>query len=141
MRRLYLQIYTTFLGILLLFCGLVTVASLLIPMHPQEHLLLDGMGAVLSELLPGPDRPVGELQAALEHLGRLLPIHLAVHSATGARLAAVGDPLPTLPPDRLVRGWVRARGTGPTIALSLPDGRFVVVCWQPQHRAVGLLEH
>src|SRR2546425_7714838 len=29
---------------------------------------LDGMGAVLSELLPRPERPVHELQAAVEHL-------------------------------------------------------------------------
>ena len=103
MRRLYLQIYLAFLGILLLFGGLVTVASLLIPLHPQEHLLLDGMGAVLSELLPGPQRPVHELQAAVEHLRRLLPIDLAVHSADGALLAAVGPPLPAPPPERSFR--------------------------------------
>ena len=36
MRRLYLQIYAAFLGILLLFGALVTVASLLLPIHPQE---------------------------------------------------------------------------------------------------------
>ena len=77
MRRLYLQIYLAFLGILLLFGGLVTVASLLLPLHPQEHFLFDGMGGVLSELLPGPERPVGELQAAVEHLRHLLPLDLA----------------------------------------------------------------
>ena len=42
MRRLYLQIYLAFLGILLLFGMLVTLASLLLPLHPQEHLLLMG---------------------------------------------------------------------------------------------------
>ena len=130
MRRLYLQIYTAFLGILLLFGGLVTVASLLIPIQPQEHVLLDGMGVVLSEFLPGPERPMDELQAAVERLGRLLPIHLAVHSADGARLAAVGPPLPAPPPERIARGWMRARGAGPTVALALPDGRFVVARWQ-----------
>jgi hypothetical protein len=90
MRRLYLQIYLAFLGILLLFGVLVTVASLLIPLHPQDHLLFNGIGAVLSELLPGPQRPAHELQAAVEHLRRLLPIDLTVHSADGALLAAVG---------------------------------------------------
>jgi len=139
MRRLYLQIYLAFLGILLLFGGLVTVASLLIPLHPQEHLLLDGMGAVLSELLPGPQRPVHELQAAVEHLRRLLPIDLAVHSADGALLAAVGPPLPAPPPQHMAPGWMRARGAGPTVALALPDGRFVVVRWQRPHRPLGLL--
>src|SRR5262245_31868414 len=139
MRRLYLQIYLAFLGILLLFGVLVTVASLLIPMHPQEHFLFDGLGAVLSELLPGPERPVGELQAAVEHLRRLLPIDLAVHSADGALLAAVGPPLPAPPPQHMVSGWMRARGAGPTVTLALPDGRFVVARWQRPHRALGLL--
>src|SRR5262245_29710635 len=137
MRRLYLQIYTTFLGILLLFGVLVSVASLLIPVHPQDH--LDGLGVVLSELLPGPDRPVAELQAAVTRLGRLLPIHLAVRSSDGTLLAAVGPPLPAPPPERRARGWMRARGAGPTVALSLPDGRSVVARWRPPHRALGWL--
>jgi signal transduction histidine kinase len=140
MRRLYLQIYLAFLGILLLFGGLVTVASLLIPMHPQEHFLFDGMGAVLSELLLGPERPVGELQAAVEHLRHLLPIDLAVHSADGALLAAVGPPLPAPLPQHMAPGWMRARGAAAhTVTLALPDGRFVVARWQRPHRAVGLL--
>jgi signal transduction histidine kinase len=139
MRRLYLQIYLAFLGILLLFGVLVTVASLLIPLHPQDHLLFDGIGAVLSELVPGPQRPVHELQAAVEHLRRLLPIDLAVYSADGALLAAVGPPLPAPPPQHMVPGWMRARGAGPTVALALPDGRFVVARWQRPHRHVGLL--
>jgi signal transduction histidine kinase len=139
MRRLYLQIYLAFLGILLLFGVLVTVASLLIPMHPQEHFLFDGLGAVLSELLPGPERPVGELQAAVEHLRRLLPIDLAVHSADGALLAAVGPPLPAPLPQHIAPGWMRARGASPTVALALPDGRFVIARWQRPHRHLGLL--
>jgi hypothetical protein len=139
MRRLYLQIYVASLGILLLFGVLVTVASLLIPMHPREHLLFDGMGAVLSELLPGPERLVPELQAAVEHLRRLLPIDLAVYSADGALLAAVGPPLQAPPPQHMPPGWMHARGAGPTVALPLPDGRSVVARWQRSHRPLGLL--
>ena len=137
MRRLYLQIYVTFLGILLLFGVLVCIASLLIPVHPQDHLA--GLGVVLSELLPGPDRPVAELQAAVQHLGQLLPIHLAVRSPDGTLLAAVGPPLPAPPPEQRAHGWMRARGAGPTVALSLPDGRIVVARWRPPHRILGLL--
>jgi signal transduction histidine kinase len=139
MRRLYLQIYAAFLGILLLFGVLVTVASLLIPVHPQDPQLLDELGTVLSELLPGLERPVDELQAAVTRLGRLFPIHLTVRSPDGVLLAAVGPPLPAPPPERLASGWIRARGAGPTVALSLPDGRVVVARWQPQHRPFGLL--
>src|SRR5262245_17422032 len=137
MRRLYLQIYITFLGVLLLFGVLVCTASLLIPVHPQDY--LNGLGAVLSELLPGPDRPMAELQAAVQHLGHLLPIHLAVRSPDGTLLAASGQPLPAPLPEQRTPGWMWARGTGPTVALSLPDGRLVVARWRPPHRALGLL--
>ena len=139
MRRLYLQIYVAFLGILLLFGVLVTVASLLLPMHPQDPLLLDRVGHCPRRLLPGPDRPVDELQAAVARLGRLFPIHLTVRSPDGVLLAAVGPPLRP-PPERMAYGWRRARGAGPTMALPLPDGRVVVVRWQPRHRPFGLLE-
>jgi hypothetical protein len=76
MRRLYLQIYVTFLGILVLFIMLVSIASLLSPMGTHDRGLLKG--AVLAELLPGPDRPLDELQAVVERLGHLLPVDLAV---------------------------------------------------------------
>jgi signal transduction histidine kinase len=139
MRRLYLQIYVTVLGILVLFGVLVSITSLLLPTAPQDRRVLDGVGAVLGELLPGPDRPIDELQAAVEHLGHLLPVGLAVRGADGTVLAAVGDPLPASPPGRTTDGWMRSRGTGPTVALSLPDGRRVVVRWQHHHRAFGWL--
>jgi len=137
MRRLYLQIYVTFLGILLLFGVLLSVAWLLIPVHTHDHLA--GLGVVLSELLPGPDRPVAELQAAVQHLGQLLPIHLTVHSSDGTLLAAVGPPLPTPALEQRAQGWMWAGGAGPTVALSLPDGRLVVAHWRPPYRALGLL--
>jgi signal transduction histidine kinase len=141
MRRLYLHIYLTFLGILVLFVGLVSIPSLLSPTDSQERrVLVDGLGAVLGEWLPGPDRPLDELQAAVERLGQLLPVHLTVREADGTLLAAVGEPLPAAPP-----GWTPAGGrmrshvAGPTVALSLPDGRRVVVHWLRPRRPFGVL--
>jgi signal transduction histidine kinase len=138
MPKLYLQIYTVFLSILLLFGGLVTVASLLLPAHPQDH--LEELSVVLNELLPGPERPMAELQAAVAQLGRLFPVQLEVRSAQDTLLAASGPPLPLPPPplDRLARGWMRVRGDRPTVALALPDGRVVVARRHPPHRRVGL---
>jgi signal transduction histidine kinase len=137
MRRLYLQIYATFLGILLLFGGLVSVASLLFPVHQQEH--FEALGTVFSELLPGPERPMQELQMAVQRLGRLLSVHLTIRSPEGALLAAVGPPLPVPTSEQLAHGWLRARGAGPTVALALPDGRSVVARWQSRRRAFGWL--
>jgi signal transduction histidine kinase len=139
MRRLYLQIYVMFLGILVLFIVLVSITSFLIPMAPRGHRVLDGVGAVLGELLPGPERPIEELQAAVERLAHLLPIDLAVRGADGTLLAAVGDVLPASPRARTTGGWMRSWGAGPTVALSLPDGRRVMVRWPYQHRGFGLL--
>lgn len=137
MRRLYLQIYLAFLSILLLFGVLVSVASFLFPIPSFEH--LEGLGTVLSALLPGPEQPLSELQAAVQRLGHLLPLHLTVCTPEGALLAAVGPPLalPALEPRLL--GWRRGRGLGQGVVLPLPDGRRAVVRWQPWHRPFGLL--
>jgi hypothetical protein len=137
MRRLYLHIYVTFLGILVLFGVLVSIASLLRPTSPHDLRMLDGVGAVLGEWLPGPDRSLEELQAAVARLGQLFPIDLAVRGADGTLLAAVGDPWPALSAGKPTGGWMRWRGTGPTVALALPDGRRVVVRWRHPHRAFG----
>jgi signal transduction histidine kinase len=139
MPKLYLQIYTVFLGILLLFGGLVTVVSLLLPVHRQEH--LEELSVVLHELLPGPEQPLAELQAAVAQLERLFPVQLEVRSATGTLLAATRPPLPPPPPplDRLARGWMRVRGDRPPVALALPDGRVVVARRHPPRRRLGFV--
>src|SRR5262249_8528647 len=132
MRRLYLQIYLTFVGILLLFGVLVVIAHSLSTTDTQPWRTLDGVGALLGELLPGPERPVGELQAAVERLAQRFPVHLTVRGADGALLAAVGVPLPVPPPTWTKSGWLPSRGAGPTIAVVLPDGRWVVARWLHQ---------
>ena len=58
----YLQIYGAFLGILLLFGRLVCVTWFLAAPSAQGQRVLDGMGALLGELLPGADRPGEELR-------------------------------------------------------------------------------
>jgi hypothetical protein len=63
MQRFYLQVYLSFLGILLLFGVLVSVFWILMPDAPLDHRRLEGIGALISTVLPSPDRPTIELQA------------------------------------------------------------------------------
>lgn len=136
MRRLALQIYLTFLSILLLFGVLVSVVWWLQPNAPQEQ-ALQGLSTLLKDLLPGPERPLGDLHASLTRLARLLPIDLTMRTSQGALLAAAGPVLP--PPQRTQSGWMHVRGVGPCLALALTDGRWALIHWQ-RPRAVGWLQ-
>ena len=125
MRRLYLQIYLSFVGILVLLGLLEGLAWFLMPEAPHERQLYEGVGKVLTEVLPGPERPREELQATLERLSSIFPARFTVHSAEGKLLAAVGDPLPA--PRREQSGWMHFGGTrGLTVAVHLPDGRWLI---------------
>ncbi len=139
MRRFYLQIYFAFLGILLLFGLLVLTAWFVLHGNSDEGPRLDGVGALVSELLPGPDRPNAELQAAVEHLGNRLAAQVSVRGADGTLLAAVGNPQP--PPSRggMRSGWIYRVGRGPSVALSLQDGRWVMVGWRRPHQPLALV--
>ncbi len=125
-RRLYLQIYLTFVGILVLFCVLLSLAWMFVPHGAEELRAFEGAEAVLGELLPGPERSNEELQAALERLRQKLPLHLAVHGPHGKLLAAVGDRLPPPRSGRTQSGWMRSRGAGTTVAVHLPGERWLV---------------
>jgi signal transduction histidine kinase len=131
MRRLYLQIYVAFVGILVLF-GVLAVVFWLLGPAVDDMQVMDGVGAVLGELLPAPDEPAAELSAALSSLAARLRAELTVRASDGALLASVGDPLPA--PRRPRGGWVRSRGAGPTIAFRLPDGRWLIARYP--HRAL-----
>ena len=138
MRRLYLQIYLTFVGVLLLFGLLVSIAWWLIPSDNQDGRSLDGMAALLGEVLPPPGSPMPELQAKLDRLARQFNADVTLRAADGALLAHAGEPLAAAAPGRTASGWVRSP-RGPTFALLLPDGRWVLARWHRHHRALGLL--
>ena len=106
MRRLYLQIYLTFVAILIIFSGLASIAWVLMPKSAEEHQIFAGAEVVLGQLLPGPDRPLAELQAALERFAGQFPVDLAVHGPEGRLLAAVGTPLPVPGKERTASGWI-----------------------------------
>ncbi len=138
MRRLYLQIYLAFVGILLLFGVLVSIAWWLIPSDDQDRRPLDGMGALLGEVLPAPGRPRPELQAELDRLARQFNADITLRASDGGLLAHAGEALPAAPSGLSTSGWVRLPG-GPMVALLLPDGRWVLARWHRHHRAYGLV--
>jgi signal transduction histidine kinase len=125
MRRLAFQIYLTVVAILVLFSVLVSVAWVVHPRAPWERHFEERLGATVGELLPGPERPVSELQATLERRAARLGVDLAVYGPDGERLAAAGGSLPHDPPARY-RSWFRRHGRATTVTLPLSGDRVFV---------------
>jgi signal transduction histidine kinase len=142
MRKLYLQIYISFVAILVLF-GILTAIGLLVIAPGLENVpLFDGIGSLAGEWLPGPNSPAEDLQAALERLQSHVPASFNLRGADGALLAAVGETLPAPSPERTQSGWMRAGSGGATAAFRLPDGRWLVsryVHRRQGHPGSGLL--
>ena len=124
MRRLALQIYMTVVGVLLLFAVLVSLTWIVHPQAPWERDFAHELGVAAAEILPGPNRPPGELQAALDRLAARLRIDIAVFDTAGAPLAASGEPMPEASYRR--RSWLRHQTRATTVTLPLPDGRTFV---------------
>jgi len=126
MRRLASQIHLTVVAVLLLFAVLVAAAISLGPGARHEELLTAGLAATAGELLPGPERPPAELQAALERLAPRFGVDMSVFSPDGQPLASTGRP--GAPPERRFRdgSWVTTRGRRFSVGLRLPDGRMLV---------------
>ena len=136
MRRLYLQIYLAFVGILMLFGLLLGLAWWSMPGDTQDAHTLDGIAVLIGEALPA-DR--GEVDAKLARLAGAFNADLNLRASDRTLIAAAGVELPPPPPDLLRSSWIRGHGAGPTFALKLPDGRWVVARLQHHHRPFGLL--
>ncbi len=126
MRRLYLQIYAAFLGILVLFAVIASLVWWFAHPDAEERRLLDGVAGVFAELLPAPGAPRSELEQAIQKLASDFSADIELRGAGGERLAAVGEPLPALPEGQRESGLLRARGGPPAVALRLPDGRWLL---------------
>ncbi|MEO8630923.1 MAG: ATP-binding protein [Betaproteobacteria bacterium] len=138
MRRLYLQIYLAFVGILLLFGVVIALAWWLMPAEGQDHRAIEGIAALIGEVLPAPDRPVQELQRKIDQLAEQFSTDISVRGATGTLLASAGDPLPAPREDRTSSGWLREAGGPPIVALHMPDGRWTLARWKHHRKGAGL---
>jgi signal transduction histidine kinase len=137
MRRLATQIHATVVGVLALLAVLLGAAWWHGPGVRREALLAEGVAETAGEILPGPDRPVEELQAALGRLAPRFGVDAAVFSAAGERLAWTGAPLPLPTRGGAARHWVRLHGRV-LLSVRLPDGRRLVAARpRPDWRHLG----
>jgi two-component system, OmpR family, sensor histidine kinase RstB len=129
MRRLYLRIY---------FAVLASLAAFAIAAGLLWHLLGEPRGqdqpwaTLARNILPPAAAPSAEQQGALERVARDLPFDLALFTAEGARIAAVGGALGA--PERA--GWQGGPGSA-RWAAQLGDGRWLVVRVPHGHRRPG----
>ncbi|MEM7246444.1 MAG: ATP-binding protein [Acidobacteriota bacterium] len=126
MRKLYVQIYLTCVGILLLFLLLATAGWLTRPVGPRGN-ALDIVSVVIGEHLFPRHVPDEMNQEHLEHLTVHWPIDWALHDEDGRRIAAVGEELPEPDTRRRQSGWVGLTSARHALALRLPDGRWSVM--------------
>jgi len=137
MRRLYLQIYATILGVLLLLGVLLFVSWLVSP--PGDESSLEPLAAVALGLLPGPNADPEELEATLVPFHEQLGLSLAVRGQDGRLLAQAGEPLPAIERDWSGSRFLPSRGGGVTLALHLQDGRWLVVRHRRQRHGAYVL--
>lgn len=139
MRRLYLQIYLAFVGVLVLFGVAMILLWWLIPTENQERSALEGLSGLVGEVLPPRDRPPVALHQEVERLANDFNADITVRAEDGTLLANAGEPLPMPPPERQRSGWLRPHGGPPLMTLHLADGRWVIARWKHRRHAGGLL--
>ena len=125
MKRLYLQIYLTIVGSLVL---VVLTAGLLwhfvagVPPFGQPFEIA---GEVVAELVPASSAPLAVQQQAIDRLAQRLDADLALYGRGNEPLAAAGRPLPAPSRGSRTGGWLRSPA-GPAVSIPLPDGRWLV---------------
>ena len=137
MKRLYLQVYLAFLGVVLLFAALMALAWWLLADDDRQARQLDGLAALLAESLPV-QAPPEVLRHRLVQLGDQFDADLTLRAADGTALAAQGEELSPPATSQSTSGWQHGRG-GPNMALHFSDGRWLLVKFHRRHRGGGLL--
>jgi signal transduction histidine kinase len=138
MRRLSTQIHLTVVAVLALFAALAGAAWWHITGLREQSRFADAARETAEELLPRPERPVAELQAALDRLGPRFGVDAAVYAPDRTLVAWVGGPLPLPPGDSVGAHWWRLRGHV-LFSVRLADGRRVVAARRPLREHVSLV--
>jgi two-component system, OmpR family, sensor histidine kinase RstB len=135
MRRLYLQVYLTIVASLVLVVLTAALTWHFMAGLPPFGQPFEVAREVIAELVPPTDAPPQVRQQVIDRLASNLGADLALFGRNREPLAAAGRPLPA--PGR-GGGWLRTP-TGPAVALSLPDGRWLVVRMPMRMRPSGFM--
>jgi len=136
MRRLYLQVYLTIVGSLVLVVVAAGLVWRFVADVPPFNQPFEVAGEVIAEVVPPASAPARDQQQAIDRLARRLDADLALFSPAREPLAAAGRPLPA--PGRGGRGWLHTPA-GPVLSIALPDGRWLVARLPPRHRPSALV--
>ena len=121
MRRLYLQIYLSLLGALVLMAILFAV-TFRPPPDEQFDRMIDGIAELVTELLPPAGSPKAELQASLDRMAENLVLEATLYGPDRKPVVWSGQPLDLTDWGFRRRGWHRN-----IAVLPLPDGRSLAL--------------
>ncbi len=138
MRRLYLQIYTAFVGILIVFLLLMSMAWWLLR-DREDRIPIDGLALLVAEIVPPPPASRAEVDAALQKLSDMFSARITLRDSDGTLLGHAGKVLPAPPPGQRASGVHRLGGRHPVAILRLPDGRWILAAREAQRRRGGWL--
>jgi signal transduction histidine kinase len=128
-HRLYLHVYLTVVGILVLFALIAGVLWHSLTEASPARQAVEILSEFAQATLPHTDAPPEAQQAALESLRTHAPgrfAGLALYSRAGEKIASVGAPLPSPEPGLEKSGPVPAPGGRMAWAIALPDGRLLL---------------
>jgi len=126
-RRLFVQIYLSFLTV-----SLLTLLAAGVSVRWAVYRTLEVPQTVRTatqivfQTLPDPSAAPAEFRTALARRAKELGVHVSVWSETGKLLARVGDRLPT-PPKGCSSPWVRSASGAAGMCVQLPEGQWVAV--------------
>jgi len=123
-NRLYVRIYAALLLSLVIAATLFAVTWRMNADSRQIGPSLESFAVIAADVLPPPDASPEDQRAALMRWKNRMRADLALYSASGQLIAAVGRPLPPLEPTQTRSGWLN--GGPPVFAVKLPDQRWLV---------------
>lgn len=137
MRRLSLQIYATFVGVLLLFAVLSSVIWWSLRDATVEARQVGHLAALIRHAMPAEGVAASELDARLADVIGDADADAALFGADGRVIARYGDAVPAPSLDASERRWRERRSHDRLFSLPLEDGRWIVVrAASPSHMAL-----